>query len=431
MTELLLCLVFIPIIFLTPKKTAGIGAWLPALLGAICVGYFVWLRREEPLLWGGVAAFLAMTLSETFEKKSLQPFTALSALFFAQSLLGQNLSVIIICIVFGDLFINVEIFSKADLLEKTRAIQNISRSLFAMLPVTFGVLLGFQGHLLIFMVAASVILRLFSWPFPHWISEENEGTSYFSLLVGVISSFALWHGQSFLGFPEWPMIWMIITALLSLGARSTEVYISVALGLFSVSPNYGLLFTAIWPLLVCRGKSLYLVALFTALAGGIICEAASKTLIENAVYILGGISALFLARPFVTPGVVGRPWINEAGDILLSMILFGVFTFFLPIQVPIIGPAGATFVGAFILSYVVGKIFYSKHPKLFSPMKGIKVPLVPDLSSSASSFYEMAGPQIDLSENPTAIKFYRALESESHLIWLLGILGAALYWGAR
>jgi len=395
------------------------------------VGYFVWIRSGDPILWGGIAIFLAMTLSEVFEKRTIEPFTVLSALFFAQSLLAQNIGVVIICIAFGDMFLNVEIFSGGELLEKNRAIQNICRSLFSLLPVTFGVLLGLKGHYFIFIMSVTVMLRLFSWPFPHWISEEKKDSAFFNLLVSAVSSFALWRGQDFSTFPEWAIIWMAITALLSLGAQYTEVYISMSLGAFCISPTYGLLAAAMWPLLVCRGKSVYLVALFSAIAGALISEAASKVVIENTVYVLSGLSALILARPFVSLKPEVRTWLNEVRDLLLSVILFGLFVYVLPIQVPVIGPFGGTFVGVFILTYIIGVVLYSKRPKLFEPLQGLRGPLIPDLTEPLSSLNEKAGWQINLGEGPLSVKFYRALESESHLIWLLGLLGVALYWGGR
>jgi hypothetical protein len=431
MTELLLCAVFIPIIFLASKKTSRVALWIPALVGAVCTGYFVWLRSSEPLLWGGLAVFLAMTLSEVSEQKTIQPFTVLGALFFAQSLLAQNIGVVIICIAFGDLFLNVEIFSRNEISEKNRAIQNICRSLFSLLPVTFGVLLGLSGHYIILAVSVTVLLRIFSWPFPHWILESKKDSSFFNLLVSGISSFALWRGLDFSAFPEWAMIWMIITALLSLGAQYTEVYIAMTLGAFCVSPAYGLLAAAIWPLLVYRGKSIYFVTLFTAIIGALISEAASKVIIENTVYALGGVSALILARPFVSFKIEERPWVNEGRDFLLSAILCGLFIYVLTVQVPVIGPFGGAFTGVFLLTYTIGKVIYSKHPKFFRPLEGLKGPLIPDLTEPVSSLNERAGGQINLGESPFAIKFYQALESESHLIWLLGLLGVALYWGVR
>ncbi len=431
MNELLLCAIFIPLLFLAPRKNVGAIGWVPVICGVACTSYFFWLHVGESTMWGGVTVLLAMTVSEALEKKSLSVPLSISALFFAQSLLTPSTGIVILCIAFGDLFLNIEIFVNSEISEKNRAIQNICKGLFSVLPVTFGVLLGVGNIGFIGLMAVTTVLRLFSWPLPRWISEKQKDPSYFKLLVSTISCFALWHVQDFSTFPEWPMIWLAIVALLSLGSEYAEVYAALTLAVFSLSPVYGLLGATFWPLLVHRGKSAYLVTLVALASGVLVCDVSSRILSENTVYTLGALTAIILARPFAFYEIENRLWVNESKDIFLSLVLLGFFIYFLPVKVPDIGPAGSVFAGSFLLSFIVVRSLRSKHLKFFSPFRGLKDPLDQNVFVPGVKFNERAGTQINLDEGYYLSRFYSALESESYLVWLLGLLGVAIYWGLK
>jgi len=432
MNELIICIVFIPFIFLGGNKKAGEGPlWIPAALALGCVSYFVWQRSENPLWWGGVAAFLALTLSEVIEAKKLKPITAFASLFFAQSLISRDIGITIICIVMGDLFLNLETFLAGDLSEKNRAIHNICRSLFSLLPASFGVLLHLEGHYLILALALTIVLRLFAWPLPHWVSEKETESPYSYLLAAAIPSFALWHNQDFSSYPLWALVWMALAAVLSLGAQYSEVYIAMGLGVFCISPVHGLMAIALWPLLLHKSKVMYLVALFAGIGGVLISDFSIKALNENAVYAIEVLSAILLSRPFVSAKIIVRPWFVDAIDIALTALLLGLFIFVLPAQIPVVGLQGIIFAGVFLISVILGKVLYPKRKRFFEPINGFTGNLWPEIKDPIALLQERAGKQIDLSEGRRLRKFYDAIESESHLVWLLGLLGLALAWGLR
>lgn len=431
MSELLVFTALLPFAALPlfGKREQHVLMWLSPLIALGWVSYFLWLRSTEPLIWIPVVAFFCLYTSEIAESKTLRPLVTLGGLFYAQALLAQGTAEVVICLAFGDAAMSAENFLAAPNSKRERVIQSIYRSAASLIPVVLGVLLGLPENLLVWTIAVTIVLRATSWPIQHWLDNEEEVSKRVQfILVGAVSAVALLH--SFSLPPYWALVWLTAAAVMSLGARYYESLALLSLGLFAVSPSYGLLTVALWPVYLHQGRAAVILFLCLLVEGTVICNFTSNTVIlENANYFVGALAGLILSRSLVSVKILKRHWSREVLDIFLMALVGAAVVFFANPAIPEIGIPGVSFAPALILGLIVGKILYKKRPKFFS-----ELPPIPETEPSAESsltWTEKPGRGTAISSFWLEKVFMRIFESESHLIWLLGFLGVVLLWGVR
>ena len=177
--------------------------------------------------------------------------------------------------------------------------QSLYQSALSLLPATVGLLLNLDGNLLGACVAATIALRLFSWPVSHWLVEISGKNKMFPAYIGIVSSFALWHILTFSKPEVWALVWLCAGIIFSVGSRYTEMYAALSLGLFALNPAWGVLFAALWPILGHRNFSVYIVAVLTCAIGVVLADSTIKIFIPEVCYILVGASGLAIGRVFV------------------------------------------------------------------------------------------------------------------------------------
>jgi hypothetical protein len=432
MNELQALLALIPLAFITlnlPQKIRLGLCWLSVVIAAIWLSYFLWLQQGNPMLWSMLLPFLGLVLADLIQEKKVAPFTFLSVIFVSLASITSDFGAILIFLAFSDFFLEMEIFAKGKIPEKNKAIKNVYRSLLSLLPLGVAVTLNVGGSALTVLVSLTILLRIFSWPVEHWIGEETSPLYY--LIIGAVSTFALWHGIDFSGQGEWPLIWLIAAAVLSLGIKYVEIYIALTLGLFSLSPQLGLLSIGLWPLTLERGITSYVIYIFIALGGALIADSSSKVIVENASYALSFITAVLLARSLVAIKIKIRVWYKELTDFLLAGLATATFFYFYPLPNVTMGPIGFLFCGVFVVTFALGKFLLNKKPKLFNEVPRLRNAKSPLFFKSVEFLRERGGPAPSITQRKYLIRFFNALDSESHLVWLLGALGLALWWGAK
>jgi hypothetical protein len=431
MSELLIAVSILPVVLVVlgkQTKVTSLLIWIPPLVAALCVANSLYLHSADPNWWLPVASFAALALSELLENKKISVFLVLCLLFVAQGLLSSEIGNIVICLAIADMFLNLELFMSGKVAAKNSAIHNVYKSLFSFFPVLLGILLQLKGDSLTATVLLTIIMRLFSWPVMQW---HSSGSPFSGLLITAGSTFALWHVTDFSGQPYWALVLLCIAAVFSLGASYAELFLALGLGGFCISPTFGVIATMAWPLLVHRGRATYLVILLAGSLGLLICDFSTKFLLENAVYAIACIGALLLARPFVAIKFNSRSWLKEAADTVLFFGLIGAFLYTNQIPKVAPSPVGLTFVIVFFLAYFVGLFLVRQKPRIFAPMRAVEIPVIFDPDEPLNALKEVAGAEILFKDRKYLNKMYAALESETHLAWLLGALGLALLWGMK
>jgi hypothetical protein len=430
--ELLITLSFIPLLVfgsLAGQKKIP-GAWPAVGVGLLCLSIFIYKHGTEPVVWLPLVAFVLLLFSELLETRKISPLEALSFLFTGQALISNSLAYIAICLIISDAFLNLKLFMAPQVSEKDRAIHRIFRSLFSFLPVLLAIILDFSGPALTGAVVLTMGLRLFSWPVNHWVSDSDDGR-FLNLIVSGGSTFALWHALDFSGQPQWAIVWLALAAVLSLGAAYYEVVIAMILGAFCVSPTFGIIGFGVLPLLLHRGRESFALIIFVAASGAVICDYSTKVLLENAVYFVGALTALMIARSLVAVKVNKRSLYYEGVDFLIVAAFVATAIYFLPLPKFEVAPVQTVFVGVFLVGLLAGKLLCNKRPSIFVLVKGRERPIWPDREESLSALRQREGQPFHYTPGRFSSATFNLIESESHWAWMLGVLGFIILWGAK
>jgi hypothetical protein len=432
MSELVVIVALIPLSFITlpiSSRSQMALQWIAATMGAIVLGYFLWMRAGSPLQWGAVLALSVLLLADFIQERKTAPLTVLSAIFISLASITSELGVIIIFLAFSDIFLETQIFSKGNLSEKNRAIKNVYRSMLSLLPAGLAVILQAQGETLAVAVAVTIALRVFSWPLRHWVN--TSASRFYYLVIGGASTFALWRSVDFSNQPEWSLIWLIAAGVLSLGAKEIEVYIAMTLGMFSLSPQLGLLGIGLWILALNQSRTTYLIYFFIGASGALIADAATRVVVENACYGISFATALLLSRNLVSVKTEPHSWYKDLGAIFLCALVIVPFIYLMPAPQLNISAIGLVFLGTFILSFILGKFLMKRKPRLFGPVPHLRLQGGSVFFKSVDLLRERSGPLPAISQKTYLVRFFDVLDSEGHLVWLLGVLGLAIWWGVR
>jgi len=422
-SELGILFSFIPLsglAFFRGEKPQAALLWCAVIVAVIANALLLYPHLQEPQWWLPYTTFLAVVLFDGAIKKKLKPLHIIAALFVGQALLTKDIASIIILLIFSDALFSAERISNLEL-------ESFLISLTSLLPTTIGVLLGLTDSELIYCVAASIVLRLSSWPFLNLAVYLEDNRDRFLTCMSLISIFVLWRTQSIQDSDLWAVIWMAMACILSIGARPVELLGFLSLGLFSISPVWGILGTSFWALSLYQGKNIYLLAILMAASGAFVAGDLPKTLIPEVAIALAALFGILFARTFVNLKEVKTNWVIEVVGVFIALTV-GVSEFLLHPELEVsLDTASAVLSGSFVVFYVIGKILQKTKPRLFKPMKSmgrLALPRFKRVSARQSEVIEQA-----MSGKVTVIsaRFFNALDSEASIIVLLGILGLLLF----
>jgi len=389
------------------------------------------MHYQESLLWIPAAAFLSVFFVNLIGQRYRRGLSSLAVLFVSQALLTKNLGYIIVLLALADTFLGVELFLSSKVDEKNRAVQSLYQSALSLLPTALGLMLRLDGNSLISCVAVTIVLRLYSWPVSHWLVEISGDNKMFPTYIGIVSSFALWHIQEFLQPELWALVWLSLAFLFGLGSKYTEMYATFSLGLFALSPVLGIASVCLWPLLARPTYTIYLVAAFSAVSGGLLAQSLSGYLAPEATYAFVSLVGAALARVFVATAIVKARWYMVALDLFFAALWIGFLFYTNTLPIPIPTPAGVTFVDSFVFVFLLGKLLYKKKPGFFKPFPGFPPHLFSKEIIGSDLLLERKGASVEMGQSPFRVLIFEALESEGYIAILFGLLGAVLLWGAK
>jgi hypothetical protein len=414
---------FVPLAFLASpalERMRHFFLWAAIAVAFLANLFLLYPRLDLPQWWVPYVTFLAVLIFDCAIKKKIQVFSVLGALFVGQALLSKDLANIAVLLLFSDAFFCAERFPHPGL-------EGLIISLTSLLPIGGGILLGLQGQELTYCVTASILLRLSSWPFLNLATYLDENNEKFLTCMSLISIFLLWRTQSINDPDLWAAVWMGVACVLSIGARPIELLGFVSLGLFSVSPTWGLLGMSLWSLSLYQGNNVYLITLLMAACGAFVAGETSRVLLPELAMALAALCGLFSARIFVNLNVLKTNWVIEAGGVLIAIAVgVGVFLLHPELKIAFEIPS-AVFAGSFIFFFAIGKIFSRQRPRLFRPMKRfgrLGLPQQRNLGAREESMEVQRSSRVLV----LPARVFNALDSEANLVLLLGVLGLLLFW---